>query len=195
MHVGEAVSPDARVTAICAGGWSTEMAPEIPVILRRIEISVHGEAPVRATVSDAVTNVVTRPIASGGAGSSPTAAMCGTPAATTATACPTRRTRTRCARRCGSATRASPGRRGSAGGRVPYDTTPDWNPAIGFLDDERYVVMGMSGHGLKLAPAVAECAAAQIAGREPPIDISPLRPQRFAEGDLLHLAYGPGARA
>ena len=32
--------------------------------------------------------------------------------------------------------------------------------------------MGMSGHGLKLAPAVAECAAAQIAGREPPIDIS-----------------------
>jgi len=76
-----------------------------------------------------------------------------------------------------------------------YDTTPDWNPAIGFLDDERYVVMGMSGHGLKLAPAVAECAAAQIAGREPPIDISPLRPQRFAEGDLLHLAYGPGARA
>src|SRR6478672_8946231 len=67
VHVGEAVGPDARVTAICAGGWSTEMAPEIPVILRRIEISVHGEAPVRATVSDAVTNVVTRPIASGGA--------------------------------------------------------------------------------------------------------------------------------
>ena len=76
-----------------------------------------------------------------------------------------------------------------------YDTTPDWNPAIGFLDDERYAVMGMSGHGLKLAPAIAECAAAQIAGREPPIDITPLRPQRFAEGDLLRLAYGPGARA
>ena len=170
------------MTAICAGGWSTEMAPEIPVILRRIEISVHGEAPVRATVSDAVTNVVTRPIASGGAW---VVAYGGD---------------VRYARRddCDGlpdpayedAVRAALGERYPSIAGAPriggwagaYDTTPDWNPAIGFLDDERYVVMGMSGHGLKLAPAVAECAAAQIAGREPPIDISPLRPQRFARG-------------
>ena len=53
----------------------------------------------------------------------------------------------------------------------------------------------MSGHGLKLAPAIAECVAAELAGREPPIDLHPLRFSRFAEGDLLHLAYGPSARA
>jgi glycine/D-amino acid oxidase-like deaminating enzyme len=53
----------------------------------------------------------------------------------------------------------------------------------------------MSGHGLKLAPAVAECVAAELAGREPPTDLTPLRFSRFAEGDLLRLAYGPSARA
>jgi glycine/D-amino acid oxidase-like deaminating enzyme len=53
----------------------------------------------------------------------------------------------------------------------------------------------MSGHGLKLAPAVAECVAAELAGRTPPVDLHPLRPSRYADGDLLHLAYGPSARA
>jgi glycine/D-amino acid oxidase-like deaminating enzyme len=76
-----------------------------------------------------------------------------------------------------------------------YDSTPDWNPIIGFVRDGVYAIAGMSGHGLKLAPAVAECVAAELAGRTPPVDLHPLRPSRYADGDLLHLAYGPSARA
>jgi glycine/D-amino acid oxidase-like deaminating enzyme len=66
---------------------------------------------------------------------------------------------------------------------------------VGWVRDGVFAVAGLSGHGLKLAPAIAESAAAVIAGREPRIDPRPLRFERFAEGDLLSLAYGPGARA
>jgi sarcosine oxidase, subunit beta len=84
--------------------------------------------------------------------------------------------------------------RGFAG---PYDVTPDWNPAIGPCPgiEGLYLAVGWSGHGFKLSPAVGEVVAAEVSGRTPPIDISELRPERFAEGRLLHLAYGPGARA
>jgi hypothetical protein len=34
-----------------------------------------------------------------------------------------------------------------------------------------------------------------VTGRTPPVDVSELRPGRFAAGRLLRLAYGPGARA
>jgi sarcosine oxidase subunit beta len=86
----------------------------------------------------------------------------------------------------------APYRRGWAG---VYDNTPDWNPVVGWVRDGVYAIAGLSGHGLKLAPAVAECVAAELAGKEPPIDLYPLRFERFAEDDLLQLAYGPGARA
>ena len=84
--------------------------------------------------------------------------------------------------------------RGFAG---PYDVTPDWNPAIGPCPgvEGLYLAVGWSGHGFKLSPAVGEVVAAEVTGRTPPIDVSELRPQRFAEGRLLRLAYGPGARA
>jgi glycine/D-amino acid oxidase-like deaminating enzyme len=42
---------------------------------------------------------------------------------------------------------------------------------------------------------VGEVVAAEVSGRAPPIDVSALRPKRFAEGRLLQLSYGPGARA
>jgi glycine/D-amino acid oxidase-like deaminating enzyme len=79
----------------------------------------------------------------------------------------------------------------------PYDVTPDWNPAIGLCPgiEGLYLAVGWSGHGFKLSPAVGEVVAAEVTGRTPPIDVSELRPERFAEGRLLHLAYGPGARA
>ena len=84
--------------------------------------------------------------------------------------------------------------RGFAG---PYDVTPDWNPAIGPCPgiEGLYLAVGWSGHGFKLSPAVGEVVAAEVTGRTSPIDVSELRPERFAEGRLLRLAYGPGARA
>lgn len=84
--------------------------------------------------------------------------------------------------------------RGFAG---PYDVTPDWNPILGPCPgiEGLYLAVGWSGHGFKLSPAVGEVVAAEISGRTPPIDVGELRPERFAEGRLLRLAYGPGARA
>ena len=84
--------------------------------------------------------------------------------------------------------------RGFAG---PYDVTPDWNPVIGPCPgvEGLYMAVGWSGHGFKLSPAVGEVVAAEVTDRAPPIDVSELRPERFAEGRLLRLAYGPGARA
>jgi len=84
--------------------------------------------------------------------------------------------------------------RGFAG---PYDVTPDWNPMIGWCPGIKglYLAFGWSGHGFKLSPAVGEVVAAEVTDRESPIDVSELRPERFAEGRLLRLAYDPGARA
>src|SRR5436853_5278020 len=64
----EAVLPDdGSIVVVAAGCWSKQLLPELPVELRRIEIAVLRDAPVRAVVSDAVTNVVTRPLPGGGA--------------------------------------------------------------------------------------------------------------------------------
>ncbi len=79
----------------------------------------------------------------------------------------------------------------------PYDYSPDWNPIIGEAPgvEGLHLALAWSGHGFKLSPAVGEVVAAEVVGSEPPIDVSALRPTRFAEGKMLRLAYGPGARA
>ena len=76
-----------------------------------------------------------------------------------------------------------------------YDVTPDWHPMLGPWPgvDGLYLAVGFSGHGLKLAPAVGEAVADELAGRTPAIDIGPLRPA--AAPRPLRFAYGPGARA
>ena len=86
-----------------------------------------------------------------------------------------------------------------------YDVTPDYHPILGWASEIAdvsglYLAVGFSGHGLKLSPAVGEVVAAHVLGVEqlgsaPPIDTRALRPSRFAEGDLMHLTYGPSARA
>jgi glycine/D-amino acid oxidase-like deaminating enzyme len=78
-----------------------------------------------------------------------------------------------------------------------YDYAPDWNPIIGEAPGAvgLHLALAWSGHGFKLSPAVGEVVAAEVLGAEPRIDVSALRPERFAEGRLLQLAYGPGARA
>lgn len=85
--------------------------------------------------------------------------------------------------------------RGWAG---PYDFTPDWHPLVGAAPGVSglFLEFGTSGHGFKLAPSIAECVAAMVVGKEPPIDVSQLAPDRFVHGtSTLKLAYGPGARA
>ncbi len=79
----------------------------------------------------------------------------------------------------------------------PYDYSPDWNPIVGEAPglEGLHLALAWSGHGFKLAPAVGEVVAAEVLGAEPRIDVTALRPSRFAEGALLRLAYGPGARA
>ena len=86
-----------------------------------------------------------------------------------------------------------------------YDITPDYHPILGWANEIAdvtglYLAVGFSGHGLKLSPSVGEIAAAHVLGTEqtaiaPPLDTRPLRPSRFADGDLMHLTYGPSARA
>jgi sarcosine oxidase, subunit beta len=76
-----------------------------------------------------------------------------------------------------------------------YDVSQDWHPMLGPWPslDGLYLAVGFSGHGLKLAPAVGEAVADELAGRKPDIDITPLRPS--AAPRPLRFAYGPGARA
>ena len=78
-----------------------------------------------------------------------------------------------------------------------YDVTPDFHPIVGWAPgiEGLYLAMGFSGHGLKLSPAIGEVTAAMVLGDELPLDVSPLRYERFSENDLMFLAYGPSARA
>ena len=86
-----------------------------------------------------------------------------------------------------------------------YDITPDYHPILGWAGEISdvaglYLAVGLSGHGLKLSPCIGEIAAAHVLGVDqvagaPPIDATALRPSRFADGDLMHLTYGPSARA
>lgn len=78
-----------------------------------------------------------------------------------------------------------------------YDVTPDWHPILGWAPgvDGLYLAVGWSGHGLKLSPPVGEIVADEVLGRQPFLDVSPLRLERFERGELMKLAYGPGARA
>lgn len=63
-----------------------------------------------------------------------------------------------------------------------YDMTPDAHPIIGWVADGVYAACGFSGHGFMQSPAVGEAAAAELLGEEPPFDLEPYRPERFASG-------------
>ncbi len=78
-----------------------------------------------------------------------------------------------------------------------YDITDDWYPIVGPEPglDGFYAAFGGSGHCFKIGPPIGEALADVIAGREPAIDISPLRHSRFAERDTFSSVWGPGNRA
>ncbi len=190
---------------LAAGAWANDLlrplGAEQPIELRRLQVLVGrtdpGGALPSAVCSDAVTNVVVRPdrgrqfcaVAYAGEDPLERADDCDHDLSDGYEEAVRRGLRTRYPRLADFGLV-----RGFAG---PYDITPDWNPIIGPCPgvDGLYLAVGWSGHGFKLSPAVGEVVAAQVSGRTPPIDVGELRPERFAEGRLLRLSYGPGARA
>lgn len=80
-----------------------------------------------------------------------------------------------------------------------YDTTPDYNPVIGPSGiDGLFLAVGFSGHGFKIAPAVAELVADLLLdgdSSDPDIPATDFRLSRFAEGDhtsSIHPYIGAG---
>jgi sarcosine oxidase, subunit beta len=65
-----------------------------------------------------------------------------------------------------------------------YEMSPDHNAIVGEAAQPRRFLYatGFSGHGFQQSPAVGEHLAELVAGREPTLDLSPLRLERFAGG-------------
>ena len=78
-----------------------------------------------------------------------------------------------------------------------YTITDDWHPIVGPEPDVEgyYAFFGGSGHCYKLSPPMGEALADVISGETSCIDIHPLRPTRFIEGEPLSSAWGSGNRA
>ena len=73
-----------------------------------------------------------------------------------------------------------------------FTTTPDWHPILDQVPgiEGLYVAIGFSGHGFKLSPMIGLTMAELIVeGAASTIDISPLRYNRFQEGELLESSY------
>ncbi|MEO7454032.1 MAG: FAD-binding oxidoreductase [Fimbriimonadales bacterium] len=65
-----------------------------------------------------------------------------------------------------------------------YAETPDHHAIIGEADGV-FVCTGFGGHGVMHSPAAGEAVAQLIVRGESEVDVSALRPSRFAEGDLI----------
>jgi glycine/D-amino acid oxidase-like deaminating enzyme len=190
---------------LATGAWGNELlrplGAEQPIALRRLQVAVLRQpigAPLPTAVcSDAVTNVVVRPdrgqqfyaVAYFGDEPLEQAGDCDNGISEGYEEVVRRAVSERYPRLGGFELV-----RGFAG---PYDSSPDWNPILGECPgiEGLYLALAWCGHGFKLSPAVGEVVAAEVTGRTPPVDVTDLRPTRFAEGTLLRMAYGPGARA
>lgn len=78
-----------------------------------------------------------------------------------------------------------------------YDITDDWHPLVGPEAELKgfFACFGGSGHCFKLGPTIGEALADIICGKTPIIDIHPLRPSRFVEGEPFASVWGGGNRA
>jgi sarcosine oxidase subunit beta len=68
-----------------------------------------------------------------------------------------------------------------------YEMSPDKHAILGLASgcDNFYLINGSSGHGVMHAPALGQLLGEIICdGRASSLDVHPLRPERFAEGDL-----------
>ena len=77
-----------------------------------------------------------------------------------------------------------------------YTITDDWHPLVGAVPGVQgyYACYGGSGHSFKIGPPIGEALADVIGGETPDIDIGPLRPTRFMEGEPITSAWGSGNR-
>lgn len=95
-------------------------------------------------------------------------------------------------------TRRIPGMRrafGRGGYSGLYTLTPDSHPLLGRAPgiDGLYLAVGFSGHGFKLSPAVGRGLAELITtGAYQTLDLSPLRPGRYDDGEPIRGAYEYG---
>lgn len=65
------------------------------------------------------------------------------------------------------------------------EVTPDENPIVGWTHFENlYTAAGFSGHGLSLAPALAEQVALELLGEPSSVALDPYRLDRFGSGDV-----------
>jgi sarcosine oxidase subunit beta len=70
-----------------------------------------------------------------------------------------------------------------------YEISPDHHAILGAFPEVRGFICanGFSGHGFQHSPAVGMVIAELIVeGKATTLDIHPLRPERFREGDLIH---------
>jgi glycine/D-amino acid oxidase-like deaminating enzyme len=71
-----------------------------------------------------------------------------------------------------------------------YDVSPDWQPVIGEIAPGVFVDAGTSGHGFKLAPALAGHIADLITGADVDPGLAAFDPFRFEHGGELAAGYG-----
>ncbi len=73
-----------------------------------------------------------------------------------------------------------------------FTTTPDWHPVLDAVSgvDGLFCAVGFSGHGFKLSPAIGKAVAELVVEqRARDVDLTPLRLDRFRDGDLLESSY------
>ncbi len=68
-----------------------------------------------------------------------------------------------------------------------YEMSPDDHAIVGRSDEceNLWLANGSSGHGVMHSPALGRIIAALIVGNTPPLDVTELRPSRFAEGAAI----------
>jgi sarcosine oxidase subunit beta len=66
-----------------------------------------------------------------------------------------------------------------------YDMTPDAHPLIGWAAEGVYVACGFSGHGFMQSPAVGSAVAHELLYETAPVDLTPYRLERFADGAIF----------
>ncbi|MEO8477954.1 MAG: FAD-dependent oxidoreductase [Actinomycetota bacterium] len=81
------------------------------------------------------------------------------------------------------------GARSTRGWASLYDVSPDWQPVIGEIAAGVFVDAGTSGHGFKLAPALAGHIADLLTGADVDPGLAAFDPFRFEHGGALAAGY------